>query len=342
MAHVKADRQTFIDLQNQFIKLTQQLEQSLVDTDQCLDDTYKDLEDEIDYARRRFEDAEENLRRCRQSVSPSCYREEEEYHEADRRLNELLYARQNFDAQVDSYRKFANIAWDLVNKELPESRIQMELREKIVDLLRSKLGILNENSGQSVSTNSDKKSKGGNLRKAATSSLFAGVAVVGGFTNSAPSDTPQESLQQTVKPAQQMDNLKRRNTINYVNRQGQIEQRTLLDVTHLPDPDIAVSDFHKVSSEDMRAGLAKLQTIIERVNEGTENSGEYWSKFDSDNNLSYEHGYRKIFDAFFGDSSIRVEYHNNQYNIINGRHRIWLAKKMGITKLPLMLIDHSD
>lgn len=111
-------------------------------------------------------------------------------------------------------------------------------------------------------------------------------------------------------------------------------------VSELPDPDLrGEEDFSKVSASEMRAGLHKLQEIRSSRGQGKGLDGDYWSQVDSQRGLSHQNGYRRIYDAFYGDSAIRVEKVNGKYDIINGRHRVWLAKRMGITHLPVDLIE---
>ncbi len=113
-----------------------------------------------------------------------------------------------------------------------------------------------------------------------------------------------------------------------------------ISVSELPEPDITgEQDFQKVSVSDMRDGLTKLQEIQSVVQQKQGLNTDYWSQIDRDRGLSYENGYQRVYEAFYGDTHIRVEKVDGEYNIINGRHRIWLAKRMGITNLPIELIE---
>lgn len=113
-----------------------------------------------------------------------------------------------------------------------------------------------------------------------------------------------------------------------------------VSVSELPDPDITgEQDFSKVSASDMRDGLTKLQEIQSSRGQGKGLDGDYWSQVDQQRGLPQHNGYRRIYDAFYGDTHIRVEKVNGKYDIINGRHRLWVAKRMGITHLPVELIE---
>lgn len=109
----------------------------------------------------------------------------------------------------------------------------------------------------------------------------------------------------------------------------------------LPDPqDISgENDFKKVPMTEMKAGLEKLQEMLPIVERGEGTSKDYWASFDTQKGLDYEHGYQRIYEAFYGDDAIRLNRNGNQYDIVNGRHRIWLAKRMGITNLPARVIE---
>ena len=90
---------------------------------------------------------------------------------------------------------------------------------------------------------------------------------------------------------------------------------------------------------EMKAGLEKLQEMLPIVERGEGTSKDYWASFDTQKGLDYEHGYQRIYEAFYGDDAIRLNHNGNQYDIVNGRHRIWLAKRMGITNLPARVIE---
>ena len=127
------------------------------------------------------------------------------------------------------------------------------------------------------------------------------------------------------------------------NNQGDWKDRNIQNiyVDNLPYPDEIKNgdDFKKVSLEEMKAGLNRLQEIRPIVEKGTGNSSDYWAKIDQQKGLNFSSGYQRIYDAFYGQDAIRVEKNGNTFDIINGRHRIWLAKQMGIEQLPIHLIE---
>lgn len=113
-------------------------------------------------------------------------------------------------------------------------------------------------------------------------------------------------------------------------------------VSDLPDPKDITSkeDFHKVSLEDMQSGLERLPEMLPLIESGEGNSRDYWATVDEQRGLSIANGYQRVYDAFYGESNvIRLNRDGNQYSIINGRHRIWLAKRMGIETLPASIAE---
>ena len=108
-----------------------------------------------------------------------------------------------------------------------------------------------------------------------------------------------------------------------------------LDVLPLPEGIQGEEDFHKVSLEEMRHGLLRLQEMLPTIERGECVSSDYWAAQDRAQGLAYAEGYQRIYDAFYGTDAIRVVQEGVRYDIINGRHRLWLARKMGIAVLPM-------
>lgn len=114
-----------------------------------------------------------------------------------------------------------------------------------------------------------------------------------------------------------------------------------VSVRDLPEPEGIhdEDDFVKVSVDEMQAGLERLQEMQPAIESGEGASSDYWAQFDRERGLDYAHGYRRIYDAFYGQDAIRLVKDGDRYDIVNGRHRIWLAKRMGITTLPARLTE---
>jgi hypothetical protein len=112
-------------------------------------------------------------------------------------------------------------------------------------------------------------------------------------------------------------------------------------VADLPEPEGVedASDFEKVSPEEMQAGLARLQEMKPVIDSGEGANTDYWREFDRKQGLAYPDGYQKVYDSFYGHDAIRLNKDGDQYDIINGRHRIFIAKQMGIGTVPARVVE---
>ena len=103
----------------------------------------------------------------------------------------------------------------------------------------------------------------------------------------------------------------------------------------------SASDFSKVPESEMRAGLQRFQEMRPVIESGAGNSSDYWAGQDRQRGLDYATGYQRIYEAFYGRDAIYVEKNGDNYDIINGRHRIWLAQQMGIDQLPMRISERQ-
>jgi hypothetical protein len=92
----------------------------------------------------------------------------------------------------------------------------------------------------------------------------------------------------------------------------------------------------------MRLGLDQLEGMKSAIESGEGRSSDYWADMDRKYGLDYENGYQRVYDAFYGQSAIRLTKDGTEYDIVNGRHRIAVAKEMGIDTLPARVIDRVD
>jgi len=111
-------------------------------------------------------------------------------------------------------------------------------------------------------------------------------------------------------------------------------QMVSLDQVDLSDSPVAdVGDFHKVTAQEMQEGLRKLQDVVApAVAQGAD--GDYFSRLDVAQGLDYAHGYRRIYDAFYGQDCIRLDKVGDRYLVVNGYHRLFVARQLGIQSLP--------
>jgi len=115
------------------------------------------------------------------------------------------------------------------------------------------------------------------------------------------------------------------------------------DISNLPLPEgiQGSSDFKKVEFDEMQNGLKKLQEMKPVIEQGIGDSRDYWADIDKKNGLDYPNGYQRVYEAFYGTEPIRIVKDGDQYDITNGRHRIWAAKQLGIKTLPLVLVERK-
>lgn len=119
--------------------------------------------------------------------------------------------------------------------------------------------------------------------------------------------------------------------------------RGILDVpvADLPDPEgiEGSADFQKLSAPEMKAGLDRLEEMKPTIASGKGASSDHWAEHDRQHGLDYAHGYQRVYEAFYGNDAIRVDKDGDRYDIVNGRHRVWLAKRMDINDLPARVIE---
>jgi hypothetical protein len=114
-----------------------------------------------------------------------------------------------------------------------------------------------------------------------------------------------------------------------------------VNVSDLPDPDgiSGAADFRKISEPEMRAGIEKLSTMRPMIESGVGASANYWAEYDRKQGHDYSSGYQRVYDAFYGQDCIKLNKDSNTYDVDNGRHRIWLAKQMGVKQLPARIVE---
>lgn len=112
-------------------------------------------------------------------------------------------------------------------------------------------------------------------------------------------------------------------------------------IADLPDPEgiSGPEDFTKYSAESLQSGIEKLEKMKPIIDSGVGDNSDYWREYDAAHGLSVPDGYQIVYDSYYGGEHIRVEKFGDDYDIINGRHRIWLAKQMGVESLPMEVVD---
>jgi hypothetical protein len=98
-----------------------------------------------------------------------------------------------------------------------------------------------------------------------------------------------------------------------------------------------MADFEKVSHDEMVEGFRKLEEVVRpAVRQGA--GGDYFSQLDAERGLDYPHGFRRIYDAFYGNDAIRLERVGDTYQVMNGYHRLFVAKELRLESVPARVI----
>jgi len=97
-------------------------------------------------------------------------------------------------------------------------------------------------------------------------------------------------------------------------------------------------EFKKVPYEVMVSGMQKLESTVRPAVEGGAN-GDYFSDVDEREGLDYEHGYRRVYDAFYGNEPIRLEKIDGVYHVVGGYHRLFVAQQLGLKTIPANVVE---
>ena len=112
------------------------------------------------------------------------------------------------------------------------------------------------------------------------------------------------------------------------------------DLANVPASEYADIDhqsFAKMPESEMREAISLLTTgMLGKVDSGA--SREEFRLLDQQQGRNGSVTLLKTYDLFFGSDAIVLSHRNGQYSVTNGRHRIWLARQMGITHLPARVI----
>lgn len=154
MSHLKAHKQTFIDFQDRFTDLANQLETVFSTAERTIQDSLYRLQRGIHLAENEMEEAREALRLCHDNRRSDCHGEEFAFYVAQVRVQNLLNALNEFEYQVKVYENLASTARQLVDTELPHCKHQLFIRETIVNRLWTDLGSLHSRKSGSAQSSS--------------------------------------------------------------------------------------------------------------------------------------------------------------------------------------------
>jgi hypothetical protein len=113
-----------------------------------------------------------------------------------------------------------------------------------------------------------------------------------------------------------------------------------IEVEYIPE-----SAFHKVSSNTMQEGLARLREVLEclqeRLAEPFTDNSVYFMRLDRRAGRTYEAGLQRVYEAFFGHDRIHLSRikGSTRWTIDNGRHRIQVARALGWQAIPAEAVE---
>lgn len=103
--------------------------------------------------------------------------------------------------------------------------------------------------------------------------------------------------------------------------------------------------WNKLNMNDARRSFSVLESMrpyLEDAEFGTRedvlnNRDRLASLKDSNNSPLFSQTDLRFYDLYFGGDHIRVDKMGDQYDVTNGRHRLWLAQQSGVKELPVWM-----
>jgi hypothetical protein len=113
-------------------------------------------------------------------------------------------------------------------------------------------------------------------------------------------------------------------------------------VVDLPWPEgiNGTEDFnHHIAYDDAIRAAQQLEEMKPLIARGFTSEG--FANRDAAAGLDYEHGQQRIYDLYYGNNAIRLNRDGDSYDIISGRHRIYVAKELGIDSVPARVKERT-
>jgi hypothetical protein len=289
-----------------------------------LDERVRRWQNEVRRCAQAVEAAQAAWRRCMASGDrehpPSCGHLEQAVQEAHRRLSQAqaeermaTQARQAVQAEAEAYQREASRLHALIQNETP----------KAVESLRYKATVLRSYTGG--------VSAGGVMAGALAfgAGLVVGAAIAAAAGQGKPDSTETAAQTPPTFPEGAEPSI----------QQLHPEIRTVsLDQIDLSDSSVqSEADFHKVSHDEMVVGLTKLQQVQHWIAQGA--TDQTLRDIDAEQGLSGAQGYHNIYRVFYGDSAIALEKAADGYKVINGYHRLAVARELGWTTVPARVVE---
>lgn len=254
---------------------------------------------------------------------PSCGYEEQALYAARRRLAQAqaeertaTQARQAVQAEADAYAHEANRLRATLQTETVKS----------VEVLRSKVTVLRSYASGGVSAS-------GVL--AGALAFGAGLAIGAAAGRTEPEDRAATSGSAPDKPGVTGPGVEL--TLQELHPDIREIPLSMIDLGDALPADEA--DFKKVSKAEMIAGFAKLAQVRRWISQGATDSWLY----DVDQaaragGTPEAQSHHNIYRVFYGPDAISLERVGNRYRVINGQHRLAIAKELGWTTIPARVV----
>ena len=110
-----------------------------------------------------------------------------------------------------------------------------------------------------------------------------------------------------------------------------------LNVNTIPASELAAINpgaFAKMPMDQMQEAIGLLGSrVVPLVSSGA--TIDDLRRLDSSEGRTGPVTLARTYELFFGSDAIRVDLKGAAPSVINGRHRIWLARQMGVASLPM-------
>ena len=262
---------------------------------------------------------------------PSCGREEQTLAEARRRL-----------AQAEAEERMATQARQAVQAEAAvyardASRLRATLQSetvKAVEVLRTKVVVLRSYASGGISA-------GGVLTGALAfgAGLAIGAALGQTRQDGAPTADPPGQVEDSsaVSGAPDLSGRVVEPTLQELHADIRDVPLDLIDLSDSPVQDEA--DYHKVSQAEMIAGFEKLARVRRLISQGATDQQLYdTDQAAREEGLPEGQSHHNIYKVFYGENAIALEKAGDRYRVLNGYHRLVVARELGWTAIPARIV----
>lgn len=95
----------------------------------------------------------------------------------------------------------------------------------------------------------------------------------------------------------------------------------------IEDPSFAPGEFQQADIRDMRQSFAQLPQIQSAIQNGT--IGQL---------TAADPALMRTYTWFYGGEAIKLEWQNGRFAINNGKHRVYLARMLGVSQVPSVIV----